>query len=154
MRTANPAVVTINIIMHSQTNHNAKGTCWITLHARSEKLCQDLTGKFCLPHLISSVTSSNPTLHSFTILFGLMFMPLSFSTTSSSPSNSRQHVQQSTRWLQINDTIFFNKHTVQHLDTIKVFYLIHQLMHNWFVLKTILKFTLKLTLKQLQHVSV
>jgi hypothetical protein len=34
------------------------------------------------------------------------------------------------------------------------FFLIHQLMHNWIVLKIILKFTLKLTLKQLQHVSV
>jgi hypothetical protein len=31
---------------------------------------------------------------------------------------------------------------------------IYQLMRNWIVLKTILKFTLKLTLKQLQHVSV
>jgi hypothetical protein len=31
---------------------------------------------------------------------------------------------------------------------------IHQLMHKWIVLKTILKFTLKLTLKQLRHVSV
>jgi hypothetical protein len=30
---------------------------------------------------------------------------------------------------------------------------IYQLMHNWIVLKTILKFTLKLTLKQL-HVLV
>ena len=30
----------------------------------------------------------------------------------------------------------------------------HQLMHKWIVLKTILKFTLKLTLEQLQHVSV
>jgi hypothetical protein len=33
-------------------------------------------------------------------------------------------------------------------------FFIHQLMHNWIVLKTILKFTLKLTLKQLLHVSV
>jgi len=36
---------------------------------------------------------------------------------------------------------------------IKVFS-IHQLMHKWIVLKTILKFTLKLILKQLRHVSV
>ena len=34
------------------------------------------------------------------------------------------------------------------------FFNIYQLMHNWIVLKTILKFPLKLTLKQLQHVSV
>jgi len=27
-------------------------------------------------------------------------------------------------------------------------------MHKWIVLKTIIKFTLKLTLKQLQHISV
>jgi hypothetical protein len=33
-------------------------------------------------------------------------------------------------------------------------FFIHQLMHKWIVLKTILKFTLKLTLKQLRHVSV
>jgi hypothetical protein len=33
-------------------------------------------------------------------------------------------------------------------------FFIHQLTHKWIVLKTILKFTLKLTLKQLQHVSV
>jgi hypothetical protein len=33
-------------------------------------------------------------------------------------------------------------------------FFIHQLMHEWIVLKTILKFTLKLTLKQLRHVSV
>jgi hypothetical protein len=32
-------------------------------------------------------------------------------------------------------------------------FFIYQLMHIWIVLKTILKFTLKLTLKQLQHVS-
>jgi hypothetical protein len=34
------------------------------------------------------------------------------------------------------------------------FLFIHQLMYNRIVLKTILKFTLKLTLKQLRHVSV
>ena len=33
-------------------------------------------------------------------------------------------------------------------------FFIHQLMHKWTVLKAILKFTLKLTLKQLWHVSV
>jgi hypothetical protein len=33
-------------------------------------------------------------------------------------------------------------------------FFIHQLMHKWIVLKTILKFTLKLTLKQFLHVSV
>jgi hypothetical protein len=32
-------------------------------------------------------------------------------------------------------------------------FFIHQLMHKWIVLKTILKFTLKLTLRQLRHVS-
>jgi hypothetical protein len=31
---------------------------------------------------------------------------------------------------------------------------IHQLMHQWVVLKAILKFALKFTLKQLRHVSV
>jgi hypothetical protein len=40
-----------------------------------------------------------------------------------------------------------------HLDTIRVFF-IYQLMHKRIVLKTILKFTLKLTLKKLKHVSV
>jgi hypothetical protein len=39
------------------------------------------------------------------------------------------------------------------LDIIKVLFT-HQPMHNSIVLKTISKFTLKLTLKQLQHVSV
>ena len=34
------------------------------------------------------------------------------------------------------------------------FFFIHQLMHKWIVLKTILKFTLKLTLKQLRRVLV
>jgi hypothetical protein len=34
------------------------------------------------------------------------------------------------------------------------FFLIHQLMHKWTVLKTILNFTLKLILKQLRDVSV
>jgi hypothetical protein len=33
-------------------------------------------------------------------------------------------------------------------------FFIHQLMHKWIVLKIILKFTLRLTLKQLRHVSV
>ena len=37
--------------------------------------------------------------------------------------------------------------------SIKVFF-IRQLMHKWIVLKTILKFKLKLTSKQLRHVSV
>jgi hypothetical protein len=46
----------------------------------------------------------------------------------------------------------FHIHTV-HLDIIQVFF-IHQLKHKGIVLKTILKFTLKLTLKQLLHVSV
>jgi hypothetical protein len=47
-----------------------------------------------------------------------------------------------------------------HLHQINRYYIryqnffIYQLMHNWIVLKTILKFTLKLTLKQLRHVSV
>jgi len=41
---------------------------------------------------------------------------------------------------------------VTHKFLWKVF--IHQLMHKWIVLKTILIFTLKLTLKQLRHVSV
>jgi hypothetical protein len=48
---------------------------------------------------------------------------------------------------------FFHTNTV-HLDIIRFFCYSHQLMHNWIVLKTILKFTLKLTLKQLLHVSV
>jgi len=39
-------------------------------------------------------------------------------------------------------TIFFHIRTV-HLDIIKVFF-IHQLIHKWIVLKTVLKFTLKL----------
>jgi hypothetical protein len=47
----------------------------------------------------------------------------------------------------------FHIRTVQHLDIIKVLF-IHQLMHQWVVLKTILKFTLEFTLKQLRHVSV
>ena len=58
-------------------------------------------------------------------------------------------------WLitEINNSyIFFHEHTV-HLDIIKDFF-IHQLMHKCIVLKTILKFTLKLTLKQHRHVSV
>ena len=42
---------------------------------------------------------------------------------------------------------------IMHPDIIKVFF-IHQLMHKCIVLKKILKFTLKLTLNQLQHVSV
>jgi hypothetical protein len=48
--------------------------------------------------------------------------------------------------------IFFYIHTV-HIGTIKVFF-IYQQMHNLIVLEKILKFTLKLTLKQLQNVSV
>jgi hypothetical protein len=40
----------------------------------------------------------------------------------------------------------------EHNPELSKFY--YQLMHNLIVLKTILKFTLKLALKQLQHVSV
>jgi hypothetical protein len=39
-----------------------------------------------------------------------------------------------------------------HLCTVKIF--IHQLMHKGIVLRTILKFTLQLSLKQLRHISV
>jgi hypothetical protein len=39
-----------------------------------------------------------------------------------------------------------NSRSIQYLS-----FFIHQLMHKWIVLKTILKFTLKLTLKQLRH---
>ena len=49
--------------------------------------------------------------------------------------------------------IFFRIRSVQRLDIFKVLF-IHQLMHQWVVLKTILKFTLEFTLKQLRHVSV
>jgi len=35
-----------NIITHSQTNYNARGTCCIIVHARSENLFQELTGNF------------------------------------------------------------------------------------------------------------
>ena len=48
--------------------------------------------------------------------------------------------------------LFFHIRAV-HLDIYQRFF-IHQLMHKWILLKTILKFTLKLTLKQLRHVSV
>ena len=48
--------------------------------------------------------------------------------------------------------IIFHFRTV-HFDNIKVSF-IHQLMHQWFALKTILKITLKFILKQLRHVSV
>jgi len=41
----------------------------------------------------------------------------------------------------------------QYFYHIEVFF-IHQLMYKWIVLKTILKFTLKLTLKQFRNVSV
>jgi len=52
-------------------------------------------------------------------------------------------------WKQ--DVENFHIHTV-YVDIIIFF--IRQLLHKWIVLKTILKFTLKLTLKQLRHVSV
>jgi hypothetical protein len=73
--------------------------------------------QFCLPNLSSSVTSSNATLHNFTILYGRMYMPRSFSTTSSSLSSSRQSVQQSTRCLQISDTFIsqYKSHCVYDL---------------------------------------
>jgi len=45
--------------------------------------------------------------------------------------------------------IFFFHIRTFHLDIIKILF-IHQPMHQWVVLKTILKFTLK----QLRHVSV
>jgi hypothetical protein len=43
---------------------------------------------------------------------------------------------------KLESTFYFHIHIVLHLDIIKVFF-IHQLMHKWIVLKTILKFTLK-----------
>jgi len=52
----------------------------------------------------------------------------------------------------INNVVFFHANTV-HLDIIKVLF-IHQLRQKWTVLKIILKFALKLTLKQLRRVSV
>jgi hypothetical protein len=56
--------------------------------------------------------------------------------------------------IRTSPSVFFHIRTVLlHLDITKVLF-VHQLMHQWVVLKTILKFTLKLTLKQLRHVSV
>jgi hypothetical protein len=46
----------------------------------------------------------------------------------------------------------FHIHTV-HIDIIRVLFIL-QLMQKWIVWNTILKFTLKFTLKQLRHVSV
>jgi len=48
--------------------------------------------------------------------------------------------------------IFFYIRIV-HLDIIK-FLFIHQLMHQWVVLKNNIKIYIKITLKQLRHVSV
>jgi hypothetical protein len=42
----------------------------------------------------------------------------------------------------------------QHFMKLSEFFFIYQLMRKWIALKTILKFTLQLTLKQLWHVSV
>ena len=47
---------------------------------------------------------------------------------------------------------FLFSHTYRASWYYQIFF-IRQLMHKWIVLKTILKFTLKLTLKQLRHVS-
>jgi hypothetical protein len=52
-----------------------------------------------------------------------------------------------------DDYSFFHTHRTAASGYYQSFF-IHQPMHKWSVLKTILKFTLKLTLKQLQHISV
>jgi hypothetical protein len=75
-------------------------------------------------------------------------------TSAQYPSSRTSHSWLSTiaYWIYVHPFSFFHVYTVLHLDIIKVF--IHQLTHKWIVLKTVLKFTLKLTLKQLRHVSV
>jgi len=49
--------------------------------------------------------------------------------------------------------VYFSYH-VNTRSVLSKYFFIRQLMHKWIVLKTILKFTLKWTLKQLRHVSV